>query len=116
MHPKSLYQKIMVMKEFGPSFCANWNKKKFLHLKLQNKAHKVFGTISSWAQICGAKKLTSISKGRLSFIISRMDRGQKYVQTNSSTVMIQGFKKLPSLFKTSSEEKTFYDTCSHIYV
>ena len=74
-------------------FLCQLKQEKFLHLELQNKAHKLFGTISSWAQICGAKKLTSISKGRLSFIISRMDRGQKYVQTNSSTVMIQGFKK-----------------------
>ena len=62
MHPKSLYQKIMVMKEFGPSFCANWNKKKFLHLKLQNKAHKVFGTISSWAQSCAAKNSLAFQK------------------------------------------------------
>ena len=36
--------------------------KTFLHLELQNKAHKLFGTISSWAQSCAAKNSLAFQK------------------------------------------------------
>ena len=43
-------------------FLCQMKQEKFLHLELQNKAHKLFGTISNWAQSCAAKNSLAFQK------------------------------------------------------